>query len=391
MLRPAGPQRRRQDDDGGNPRRSERAECGRRRGAGHALGARRARAAAEARRLAAGDAPAGQADGGGEPAHVPLLLSARAPARRSPRVGRPCRQARIVDGASLRRAETAPRRRLRAGQRPGIALPRRADHRPGSAVAAAAVGRRPRVPFPREDGAAHHPLHGRGGAALRPGRHRRQGEGDRARHAAGTDRFAWRPAGGRISHRAAGGTRRMGRDSLGAERPPQRRRRRAHRGATPRRVACHPRPRGAPRADAALHAPCDARGCLRPPDRKVPARVNAPTAGLKPTSISPALWELTLARLRLFFREPGAVFWTFGFPLLLSIALGIAFRNRPAEPAPVAVASAELDRALRSDPQLRPRILDGAAAREALRTGNVDLVVLPGPPISYLYDPARPR
>ena len=107
--------------------------------------------------------------------------------------------------------------------------------------------------------------------------------------------------------------------------------------------------------------------------------------------ISPALWELTLARLRLFFREPGAVFWTFGFPLLLSIALGIAFRNRPAEPAAVAVASPELERAVRSNGQLLPRVLDERAAREALRTGKVDLVVLAGPPISYLYDPARPE
>jgi ABC-2 type transport system permease protein len=117
--------------------------------------------------------------------------------------------------------------------------------------------------------------------------------------------------------------------------------------------------------------------------------VNAPTAGLKSVPISPALWELTLARLRLFFREPGAVFWTFGFPLLLSIALGIAFRNRPAEPVLIAVVSAGLERSLAADPQLRPRLLGETEAKEALRTGKVDLVVLPGPPIAYLYDPAR--
>jgi ABC-2 type transport system permease protein len=117
--------------------------------------------------------------------------------------------------------------------------------------------------------------------------------------------------------------------------------------------------------------------------------MNAPTAGLKSAPISPALWELTLARLRLFFREPGAVFWTFGFPLLLSIALGIAFRNRPAEPVPVAVVSEELERSLAADPQLRPRLLGEAEAKEALRTGKVDLVVLAGSPIAYLYDPAR--
>jgi ABC-type polysaccharide/polyol phosphate export permease len=119
--------------------------------------------------------------------------------------------------------------------------------------------------------------------------------------------------------------------------------------------------------------------------------VNAPPAGPKSARIGSPLWELTLARLRIFFREPGAVFWTFGFPLLLSIALGVAFRNRPAEPSIVAVVSPELQRALSGDPQVRPRLLDEAGAREALRTGKADLVVLPGPPISYLYDPARPE
>ena len=40
-----------------------------------------------------------------------------------------------------------------------------------------------------------------------------------------------------------------------------------------------------------------------------------------------ALVELTLARLRGFTREPSALFWAFGFPIVLSVALGIAFRN----------------------------------------------------------------
>ena len=50
-----------------------------------------------------------------------------------------------------------------------------------------------------------------------------------------------------------------------------------------------------------------------------------------------ALWELTLARLREFLREPAALFWTFGFPVLLAVGLGVAFRNRPAEAFDVAV------------------------------------------------------
>jgi len=111
-----------------------------------------------------------------------------------------------------------------------------------------------------------------------------------------------------------------------------------------------------------------------------------------PASAPPnAMVELTLARLRLFFREPGAVFWTFGFPLILSVALGIAFRNRPPEPVAVAVQSADLQSALARDPGIRAQLLDDAAARRALRTGKVDLVVLPGPPLTYLFDPARPE
>jgi ABC-2 type transport system permease protein len=102
-----------------------------------------------------------------------------------------------------------------------------------------------------------------------------------------------------------------------------------------------------------------------------------------------SLRELTLARLRLFFREPGAVFWTFGFPLLLTVALGVAFRNRPADPAAVAVQTPELQAALARAPGIRSRLLDEDAARHALRTAKVDLVVLQGPPVTYLYDPSR--
>lgn len=50
------------------------------------------------------------------------------------------------------------------------------------------------------------------------------------------------------------------------------------------------------------------------------------------------LLELTRMRLLEFFREPGALFWVFVFPVLLAIALGIAFRSRPQEVAAAAAA-----------------------------------------------------
>ncbi len=108
-----------------------------------------------------------------------------------------------------------------------------------------------------------------------------------------------------------------------------------------------------------------------------------------------SLAQLTLARLRLFFREPSAVFWTFGFPVLLSIALGIAFRNRPPEPVVAAVQSGpgaeSTAEALAGDPQVKVRILDEASARAALRVGRVAIVVVPGRPRTYAFDPTRPE
>src|SRR5918996_4240958 len=44
------------------------------------------------------------------------------------------------------------------------------------------------------------------------------------------------------------------------------------------------------------------------------------------------LIELTLARFREFLREPEAVFWVFAFPVIMTCALGIAFRSRGTEP-----------------------------------------------------------
>ncbi len=110
---------------------------------------------------------------------------------------------------------------------------------------------------------------------------------------------------------------------------------------------------------------------------------------------SHSLWQLTLARFRHFFREPSAVFWTFGFPVLLSIALGLAFRNRPPDPVNVAVESSgdgqRLFDALARAPDVKPRLLSAAEAREALRAGKVTLVVTPGVPRTYTFDRTRPE
>ena len=94
------------------------------------------------------------------------------------------------------------------------------------------------------------------------------------------------------------------------------------------------------------------------------------------------LWELTKTRLREFLREPAALFWVFGFPLLMAIGLGVAFRSRPPELPRVGVVSAtsagdvpDGARALLSSKRLRAEALRAEAARRALAAGKIDLVV----------------
>jgi ABC-type multidrug transport system permease subunit len=111
--------------------------------------------------------------------------------------------------------------------------------------------------------------------------------------------------------------------------------------------------------------------------------------------VSSPFLELTKARCREFYREPSAMFWTFGFPLILSIALGIAFRDRKPEPSDVAIeqiaGSDVLAAALSSDAGLHETMLPPADAEAALRSGKVALVVIPGAPVTYRFDPMRPE
>jgi len=114
-------------------------------------------------------------------------------------------------------------------------------------------------------------------------------------------------------------------------------------------------------------------------------------------------------RWRIFAREPSAIFWTYGFPVVLALVLGIAFRNRPPEPVEVAVEAfpqAEAWRnALASNALIRVQWLTPEKAREALRVGRVSVVVSKANTVAaqsddgsqgggsrvYRFDPTRPE
>jgi ABC transporter DrrB family efflux protein len=105
------------------------------------------------------------------------------------------------------------------------------------------------------------------------------------------------------------------------------------------------------------------------------------------------LIELTLSRFREFVREPEAVFWVFAFPVIMTCALGIAFRSRGNEPVIAGVveqAGAEqIVKALEANGAFTIRRLAPDDVDPALRDGRAPVVIVPGTPPTYRYDEAR--
>ena len=104
-----------------------------------------------------------------------------------------------------------------------------------------------------------------------------------------------------------------------------------------------------------------------------------------------SLYQLTMIRFRLFLREPEAIFWIFGFPILLAVGLGIAFRNRPADVFQVGATTAQLTQALAADRGLKAATMSEADGTRALATGSILLLVIKTPDgVSYKYDETNP-
>jgi ABC-type multidrug transport system permease subunit len=113
------------------------------------------------------------------------------------------------------------------------------------------------------------------------------------------------------------------------------------------------------------------------------------------------LAQLILARARDFYREPEAVFWVYGFPILMTVALGIAFREN-AEPqyrvdvtgpdSATVIEALAAEKTPRGEPRYVVKEREAGEAHLRLRTGKTDLVVTAS---SHQYDyelvPSRPE
>ncbi len=116
----------------------------------------------------------------------------------------------------------------------------------------------------------------------------------------------------------------------------------------------------------------------------------------KTESLHP-LVELTFTRVREFLREKEAVFWVFIFPVLMTFALGIAFRNTAPDVTPVAIEAgteqiSETANLLSRSPEINATVMSPDEAAQALRSGKVSIVVKPvNDTFEYHFDPTRPE
>jgi ABC-2 type transport system permease protein len=112
-----------------------------------------------------------------------------------------------------------------------------------------------------------------------------------------------------------------------------------------------------------------------------------------------AFLALCLARVRETYREPEVLFWAFVFPVVLSAALAVAFRDRPPEPSRAVVlrgpGASRVLPALRGARLLVVEEAEADEAARALRMGRADVVVHapvdPADPVEYRLDPSRPE
>lgn len=110
-----------------------------------------------------------------------------------------------------------------------------------------------------------------------------------------------------------------------------------------------------------------------------------------------SLVQLTIVRFKEFLREPEAIFWTFAFPVILALGLGVAFRNKPADVVAIGVVQStphgdSLAAKLLEAPGLKVQRMDSTEAARALRTGEIALVAASAASgaVEYRFDDTRP-
>ncbi len=117
--------------------------------------------------------------------------------------------------------------------------------------------------------------------------------------------------------------------------------------------------------------------------------------------------QLFLARFREFIRQPEAVFWSYVFPLVMMIALGLAFRSEPMEAISIVVQDGRGSEALKATLSGSRKLIVSSGTqsecRQQLRAGQSELIVVAKnagksdtvaaetpDEVTFVFDPTRP-
>jgi len=109
-----------------------------------------------------------------------------------------------------------------------------------------------------------------------------------------------------------------------------------------------------------------------------------------------AFVQLVLSHMRGYLREPEAIFWTYGFPLIMVVGLGLAFNSETPAPTEFTVAQGSWDNPLiqgiREDESFQISTLPMDDALSRLKTNKTVLVVSIGDSglVEYFFDPTNP-
>ncbi len=110
------------------------------------------------------------------------------------------------------------------------------------------------------------------------------------------------------------------------------------------------------------------------------------------------VYHLTVARILEFLRQPDAVFWSYFFPVIMVVALGLAFNRRQEPNVVVDISDEQIYSSIQTALQGQPRIVIHQTTEEdakiRLRTGRSDLLIerqADGPGYVYVYDSLRPE
>ncbi len=103
--------------------------------------------------------------------------------------------------------------------------------------------------------------------------------------------------------------------------------------------------------------------------------------------------HLVGSRIREFFREPHALFWVYGFPLVLALGLGLAFKSsRPEAPIVDVEAGPEAERIAKilTSQNINASVQSESESKVRLKKTQTALIVhAHGEQFKYTFDPAR--